>query len=322
MATQTLAEQHQAGQEALVSLIPAVLREAWPLLDVHDIKGTLPNFVAAVRAIVQRYGSASAFASLNSYRAQRSAAGIVGSAPSLTIAPLPAEKVIEDAVGWATADLYGPVTADTVQAAQDRLSESVSQLVLDQGRTTVIDAVRKDTAAKGWVRVTEQGACSFCIMLALRGAQYHRDSFDESNVKFKDHAVIAELRRDGIDLGGKGDFKAHNNCRCHVEPIFTAYEPSARMREMDRLWKDSTKGRTGKDARVAFRQAVEGRPVTGSSGKKPSKPKSHNPAAPKGLESMSAEQLRHQIALTEGLKDSAWRTQQLTRLRKALRTAQ
>lgn len=296
MATQTLAEQHQSGQEALVSLIPAVLREAWPLLDVHDIKGTLPNFVAAVRAIVQRYGSASAFASLNSYRAQRSAAGIVGSAPSLTIAPSPAEKVIEDAVGWATADLYGPVTADTVQAAQDRLSESVSQLVLDQGRTTFIDAVRKDTAAKGWVRVTEQDACSFCIMLALRGEAYRSKR--------------------------AGEFQAHTNCRCHVEPIFTAYEPSARMREMDRLWKESTKGRTGKDARVAFRQAVEGRPVTGSSGKKPSKPKSHNPAAPKGLEAMSAEQLRHQIALTEGLKDSAWRTQQLTRLRKALRTAQ
>jgi len=37
---------------------------------------------------------------------------------------------------------------------------------------------------------------------------------------------------------------------------------------------------------------------------------------------MTAAQLRHQIALTEGLKDSAWRTGQLGRLRKALRTAQ
>jgi hypothetical protein len=296
MATQTLAEQHQAGQEALVSLIPAVLREAWPLLDVHDIKATLPQFTAAVRAIVQRYGRASAFASLQSYRQQRAQVGVKVSAPSLTLAPAPVEKVVEDAIGWATADLYGPVTADTVQAAQDRLSESVSQLVLDQGRQTVIDAVRKDSAAKGWVRVTEQDACSFCIMLALRGEVY----------KSKRGA----------------EFETHANCRCHVEPIFTAYEPSARMREMDRLWKESTKGRSGKDARVAFRQAVEGRPVTGSSGKGSSKPKPHNPAAPKGLESMSPEQLRHQIALTEGLKDSAWRTQQLARLRKALRTAQ
>jgi len=304
MATQTLAEQHQAGQEALVSLIPAVLREAWPLLDAHDIKATLPQFTAAVRAIVQRYGRASAFASLQSYRTQRALSGVKTSAPSLTLAPAPVEKVVEDAIGWAITDLYGPVTPESITRAQSAVDSAVTQLVLDQGRQTVIDAVRKDTAAKGWVRVTEQDACSFCIMLALRGEVYKSKRGGE----FKAHTVQPN--------GSGGD------CRCHVEPIFTAYEPSARMREMDRLWKESTKGRTGKDARVAFRQAVEGRPVTGSSGKGPSKPKSHNPAAPKGLEAMSAEQLRHQIALTEGLKDSAWRTQQLTRLRKALRTAQ
>lgn len=232
MAARSPAEVHQTGQEALVSLIPAVLREAWPLLDVHDIKGTLPHFTAAVRAIVERYGAASAFASLNYYRAARSAADVRGSV-ALTIAPSPAEQVVADAVGWATADLYGPVTADTVQASQNRLAESAAQLVLDQGRSTIIGAVQKDAAAKGWVRVTEQGACSFCIMLGLRGPAYNSKR--------------------------SADFKAHDNCRCHVEPVFTAHEPSARMREMDRLWRESSKGLSGRDARIAFRQAVEGR---------------------------------------------------------------
>lgn len=295
MAAETLAEEHQVGQEALVSLVPAVLREAWPLLDVHDIKGTLPRFVAAVRAIVQRYGSASAAAALDYYRRERAAAGVKVAAPSLRLAPSPADSVVEEAIGWAVSDLYGPVSPETVAAAQEKVDAAVSRLVLDQGRQTIIDATVKDRAAKGWARVTEQGACSFCIMLALRGAAY----------------------------GSKrsADFKAHDHCNCHAEPVFTAYEPSHRMREMDRLWRESTKGRSGHDARVAFRQAVEGRKVTGSTGKGPSKPKPHNPAAPKGLEAMSADQLRHQIALTEGLKDSAWRTQQLARLRKALRTA-
>jgi hypothetical protein len=36
---------------------------------------------------------------------------------------------------------------------------------------------------------------------------------------------------------------------------------------------------------------------------------------------MSRSQIEHQIALTEGLKASEWRTGQLARLRKALRTA-
>ena len=109
------------------------------------------------------------------------------------------------------------------------------------------------------------------------------------------------------------DFSAHDNCRCHAEPVFNAYEPSYRMRQMQMLWAEATAGRSGHDARVAFRQAVEGRPVTGS--------KNGPKGAAKGLHGLTKAQVQHQIALVEGLKDSPYRTQQLARLRKALRTA-
>ena len=290
MATETLAEEHQAGQEALVSLIPAVLREAWPLLDPHNIKGSLPQFLAAVKAIVARYGSASAAGALDYYRRERLAAGVKSPA-SLRIAPGPADDVVEKAIGWATSDLYGPVTPETVAAAQSKVDEAVSQLVLDRGRDTIITNALNDKAAKGWARVTEQGACSFCIMLALRAGAGFLYKSERS-----------------------ADFSAHDNCRCHAEPVFTQYEPSHRMRELQRVWAESTKGRSGHDARVAFRQAVEGRPVTGS---KDGGPK----GAAKGLHGLTKAQVQHQIALTEGLKDSPWRTGQLARLRKALRNA-
>ena len=290
MATETLAEEHQVGQEALVSLIPAVIRQAWPLLDPHDIKGTLPKFLAAVKAIVARYGSASAAAALDYYRRERAAAGVTSPAPSLRLAPSPADSVIEDAIGWATSDLYGPVTDESVAAAQAKVDEAVSKMVLDRGRATVIDATNADRAAKGWARVTEQGACSFCIMLALRAGA----------------GFLYTSKR-------SADFPAHDNCRCHVEPVFTAYEPSHRMRELQRVWQDATKGRSGHDARVAFRQAVEGREVTGA--------KKATPNATKGLHALTRAQVEHQIALVEGLKDSEYRTKQLERLRKALRTA-
>jgi hypothetical protein len=291
VATETLAEEHQAGQEALVSLIPAVLREAWPLLDVHNIKGTMPQFLAAVKAIVARYGSASAAGALDYYRRERLAAGVKTATPTLRIAPGPADDVIEKAIGWATSDLYGPVTPESVAAAQSKVDEAVSQLVLDRGRDTIIANALNDKAAKGWARVTEQGACSFCIMLALRAGAGFLYKSERS-----------------------ADFSAHDNCRCHAEPVFTQYEPSYRMRQMQALWTDATRGRSGHDARVAFRQAVEGRPVTGS---KDGGPK----GAAKGLHGLTKAQVQHQIALTEGLKDSPWRTQQLARLRKALRTA-
>jgi hypothetical protein len=275
------------GQAALVSLIPDVLRQAWPLLDLHDLKGTMPAFMVAVRAIVARYGQASAAGALAYYKTERAAANVPGR-PPLKLAPTLAESVIESAVSWATTDLYGPVTSDTTTAAMARLDESVSQMVLDQSRDTLINAVRSDKAAKGWVRVTEPGACSFCTMLALRGGAGMLYSKKSS-----------------------ADFQSHDNCRCHAEPVFTAYEPSAHMRDMQRLWADSTKGRSGNDARNAFRQALEGRPVTGTTGAKVAK-------HVVGQSSMDRPQIEFLLKQAQGMKDSPWRTTQIARLSKLL----
>lgn len=294
MPPASLAESHRDGQEALVSLIPAMLRQAWDaLLDPHDLKGALPLLVEAVRAIVQQFGSASSVAALDYYRDQRRDAGIVGRAPSLTLAPMPAEDALDAAVRGATSGLYGTVTPESLTTAQDALEDTVSQLVLDQSRRTIMDATVRDPAARGWVRIVEPGACSFCIMLALRhgkGMLYT----SKRGAEFKAHSKRAN--------GSGGE------CRCHAEPVFTEHEASHRMRTMQQLWDVSTKGRTGHDARVAFRQAVEGRPVTGTTGSTPKTAKT-------GLAALSRDGLEQQITLTEGLKDSPWRTQYLARLR-------
>ena len=244
------ADAHLAGQAALVSLIPALLREAWPLLDLHNLSGTMPQFTAAVRAIVRRYGRASAAGALAYYQQERRAASVPGR-PVSKLAPSPADSVIESAVSWATTDLYGPATPEAETKALQLLDGAVQNLVLNQGRDTIIGAVRQDKYAKGWARVTSPGACSFCIMLALRaGAGFLYRS--KQSADFRAHTPNAN---------GSGGL-----CQCHAEPVFTAYEPSAHMRDMQKTWTDATKGRSGNDARNAFRQAVEGRPVTGTTG--------------------------------------------------------
>ena len=246
------ADAHLAGQAALVSLIPALLREAWPLLDLHNLQSTMPQFTAAVRAIVRRYGQASAAGALAYYQQERRAANVPGH-PVSKLAPSPADSVIEAAVSWATTGLYGPVTPEAESVALRQLDGAVQNLVLDQGRDTIISAVRQDKQAKGWARVTSPGACSFCVMLALRaGAGFLYRS--KQSADFRAHTPNAD---------GSGGL-----CQCHAEPVFTAYEPSALMREHQALWKSSTKGRSGADARNAFRQALEGRPVTGTTGAK------------------------------------------------------
>lgn len=295
------ANEHQFGQAALVSLIPDVLRQAWPLLDLHDLKATMPAFTAAVRAIVQRYGQASAAGALAYYQQERRAASVPGR-PVSKLAPSPADSVIESAVSWATTDLYGPISPEAETKALKQLDESVSQLVLNQGRDTIIGAVQQDKYARAWVRVTSPGACSFCQMLALRGAVYRDARAAGKGSKGASGTAFA---------GGGLDFKVHDNCRCHAEPVFTAYEPSAHMRDMQKTWNESTKGRSGNDARNAFRQALEGRPVTGTTGKTAVKPKADVIA-----HGWNAEQIASQIKLLEGLKDSPYRTERLAALRK------
>jgi hypothetical protein len=234
-ASPSAGEDHQLGQAALVSLIPSLIEQAWSLLDPHDIKATLPQFTAAVQAVVNRYGRASATAALTHYRQQRVAAGVTGPV-ELRVAPTPPEKVVADAVGATTSSLYGTVTPESEQAALADVSEAAAQLVLDQSRDTIIENAVADPKAKGWARITEPGACSFCLMLAIRGGM----------------GTLYKSKR-------SGDFKAHNNCRCHAEPVFNAYEPPHVLRQAQALWVQSTKGLSGNDARIAFRQAVEGR---------------------------------------------------------------
>lgn len=246
MATQA-AERHQVGQEALGSLVPAAVLRAWPLLDFHDIKGTLPDFITALTAIVRRFGGMSAVAALDHYASQRLAAGVPGS-PSLRMPPDPAASVVEQAVRGAVAPLYGPVTADAEKAALEAVDAEVEKLVLDYGRQAITDAVKSDRQARAWARVPNADACAFCLMLATRGAVYA--------------SAEAAGRRDATTkwADAKGYINSfHPNCRCTVEPVFGVYEKTARVRAAEDLWKSSTKGLYGKDALKAFRRAVEGR---------------------------------------------------------------
>lgn len=235
---------------------------AWVLLDPADLAGSLPKFLVAVQAIVSQFGRASASGAMSYYLSERAAAGVTGR-PSLPLAPDASPEQIAATVGWALKDVLHPATEVTTpapvaegalneieQASLAKLDAAVEKLVLDQGRQTIIDATNKDKAAKGWARVTEPGACSFCLLLATRGAVY----------KTEDSA----------------SFQSHDHCQCHAEPLFgMSYEPTAQVRAAQAIYKDVTKGRSGNDARVAFRQAMEGRPVTGTTGAKvpaPAKP--------------------------------------------------
>lgn len=241
-------ETHQAAQVALALLVAAALAKLWPHLLADPSK--VPAFKAAVAQEVRQHAAASATLAVRHYAGQRQAAGVT--APFRPqVAELPSVEEIGAMVDEALAGLDLRVP-DELTVAQDRLATMAGSTVLDTGGRTLLGNIGQDRAARGYARVPEAGACAFCLMLASRGAVYKHDrsggrgdSFAASNARFHDGKVPSSI-------------KVHDNCECQPEPVFGAYEPTARARAGEALWVLATRGRSGQRARDAYRAAVDG----------------------------------------------------------------
>lgn len=132
------------------------------------------------------------------------------------------------------ARLRGLTEGQSQRAGLAASSASGARLVVNAGRETVAGAVQADVAALGFLRVTDGNPCAFCAMLASRGAVYKTaESAGEVN-------------------------KYHDSCGCVVVPVFTDTPtlPASSQRYAN-LWRTSTRGLSGDEARKAFRRAVD-----------------------------------------------------------------
>lgn len=296
-------EQSQAAQAGLAIVLGLALAKLWPSLDLLDLQRSLPAFKAAVAQQVTAHAQGAGSLGVQQYRAARQAAGVRGTFAPRPADPPPLAQIVQT-VDWATQPLWdSAIPAATVPGAPDltrqaasnaiadakaRLAAGAEKLVSDVGARTVIENAFRDRQAKGWARVPEAGACSFCLMLATRGAVYKKESFAASNAKFKN------------DLDRPSTIKVHDHCHCQPEPVFYRYEAPARVRDAQALYRKvvTDPGRTGDDARAAFRQAVEGRKVTGvkTAPAKTGRSKSAPASAPGGR---TQEQIRAELTALE-----------------------
>lgn len=299
------ARQAQALQEANAALVVPLIAAAWPLLDWSNLAESLPRFREAFAAIVGKYGQSAAALALQHYRAARFAADVPGMvAPPLVGAPL--ASFIDQALAESLA--VGP---DEPALQKSLLDSAAQQLVLVQGRRQMMSTAALDKEARGWARIPNEGACSFCLMLAARSVKGLLYKSQES-ASFKAHRKYPN--------GTGGD------CRCTVEPVFGHYEAPANVREAADMWDEATtlpdgSKVTGADARNAFRQKVEGRPVTAgrdedtTDGKRASK----GTNGPKDPKVFYANQLRiYQNLTPENPQQAAWRSKEIARLKKLI----
>lgn len=131
------------------------------------------------------------------------------------------------------------------QTAGAAAAASAYRNVSSGGRDTVNEMVDKKVAV-GYVRITKEHPCAFCLMLASRGPVYGKDSFKESDARFT----------------GSGNAKAHDGCGCSLRPVYKVGEENwpDQARQADELWKEMLRTKKyNEDPAAAFAKLVRER---------------------------------------------------------------
>ncbi|MCX5202483.1 hypothetical protein OG897_13625 [Streptomyces sp. NBC_00237] len=237
----------RARQSLLTRLLVRDLRGLRRLIDPERLQDSVPLWMTAVRALVDQYGAASASVASESYSRERDASGVRGVFDPHPSDPLPDEQV-DKSLRWAVADLWqtdSEVPLDLrVGQAQVRAEAAVQKLVADQGRATMRKAVARDREAVAYARAAALGACSFCKLMATRGAVYKsaRTAGRDADERFTGDASVV---------------KFHDNCHCAIIPVFRGqqFELSPHAAEWDRLYREYAQGHSGDQLR-RFRRAL------------------------------------------------------------------
>jgi hypothetical protein len=189
------------GVDGLTAFAAADLRDLWRQVTTADqardaLLDVLPN-------LIQTYALASATVAADWYDDLRDELNVEGR--FLAIVSEIEDQGVDTLARWGVAPLFDSVP--DWKRAQTLIEGGLQLRVANAARETVRLSSIEDPKAQGWQRSASAG-CSFCRMLAARGAVYSERTVD---------------------------FAAHDHCRCHAVPVFTGrpklvqpYTPSDR----------------------------------------------------------------------------------------------
>lgn len=242
-----LTEAHRRRQLALRAVTVRDLLTIWAAFNIKDIAGTWPAVETALVALVQARWAVSAGLSSGYYSEFRVAEQVAGSAVALPVSPPPTREVavplrIAGLVGARA--LVGANRQDASAVTFTNVAGEVSRQTLNGGRSTLLEAVKSDRKALGYLRVTAASPCAYCAGLAARGPVYLS----------ADRALLSQ-----------GSARYHKSCACSVEAVFDRAQPwPGRGQEFKSLYDEAkltaaSSDEPGVTAAIAFRRTIEGR---------------------------------------------------------------
>lgn len=232
-----LTEVHRMAQLRLGAKVTAEMLGLARVLDPLDLDRSSERWLTAVVPLVELRRKASARLAANylgTFRAMelgvtyRTAPLIV--ADDVPVKAVATSMLVTGPVSIRAALRRGTPVGVAVRIAAGRSAAAAMRHVLNGGRETVTQSTAADGEALGWARAPSGKACHFCAMLASRGPVFSDDTVH---------------------------FRAHDGCSCAVEPVYRHdAEWPAGSRRYQQIWRESTRGLSGAEARRAFRDAV------------------------------------------------------------------
>ena len=233
-----LTELHRKQQLVLKTQVVRDVMRIFPAWQPRD-PASYDAFAQAIVLLVKSRSVQSAALAAHYFDLFRTVETGTGIAHMATLAPGPtAEHILKSLSATSRGALFRAFAAgqsyeQAMANTAVQVSGSVSRLVGNTGRDTILSATRADGQAQGWARATGGNPCAFCAMLASRGPAYREESVE---------------------------FQAHDHCQCYAEPVYEGSEWPPGSREFQELWQTSTppgQATTLND----FRRAIEGRAV-------------------------------------------------------------
>jgi hypothetical protein len=237
-AQASLAAGFYSSQAFLAAASVRDILTVWSQLNQQDVRSSWPALRTALSALIQNRYSQAAALGTTYYQQARQAAGVPG------VADLAAPEVPGDDLIGATLDATGPygmlgrikAGQQVTQAAQNSgviMAGAGQRLITNGARQAVLQSVSADKRAVAWMRVTSANPCSFCSLLASRGAVYRSEA--------------------------SAGFEAHSHCMCVAAPVFSHADAQAtRNNPLYQQYKQATKGTSGQDAMNAWRRYWDG----------------------------------------------------------------
>lgn len=212
----TVAEFRQNNRD-LVSLAQQDLTDFWSALSLEGNPIVVrDNLLEFFPELVQAYGDTAAVLAADFYDAIRNAPPSAASFRA-GMSATPDASQAESVARWGLGPLF--TQNDPAQALLDLLG-ATQRLVLQAGRSTIIDSASADPVRTGFARIPVGKTCPFCTMVASRGFVYATArSAGQSNEWHNDCDCVVVAGRSKDDLPEGYDLAALSRAYAHGEGI-------------------------------------------------------------------------------------------------------